>query len=231
MSNIQDRLQALFPAHYRSGNVLLLNADCMEVMKHIRNDEFELSCVDPPYGINVGMMHMGAGSSKRCSKIEGRKWSKKGWDMSQPSDEYFYQLFRVSNNQIIWGGNYFALPPSQYFAIWDKGDGMRGRSFAECEYAWVSSGGTRLVQLNPVDKNRIHPTQKPVKLYDWLLSNYAKPEMKILDTHLGSGSSAIAAHYFGCDLVGCEIDADYYQAAVARFERETAQIDMFGGKS
>lgn len=125
------------------------------------------------------------------------------------------------------GGNYFNLLASQYFAIWDKGETMYGRDFAECEFAWVRKGGTRIFKGTPIQLHRIHPTQKPVKLYDWLLSNYAEKDMRILDTHLGSGSSAIAAHYFGCDFVGCELDEDYYIAALERFNRDTAQQDMF----
>lgn len=104
---------------------------------------------------------------------------------------------------------------------------MYGRDFAECEYAWVRSGGTRIYKKSPNDNWRIHPTQKPIKLYQWLLTNYAKEGDRILDTHLGSGSSAIAAHYGGFDFVGCELDEDYYKAAKDRFDRETAQIAMF----
>jgi len=207
--------------------VEILHGDCMEYMRGLPDDAFDLAIVDPPYGIDVANMNMGAGKSARCSKLENRKWEAKDWDSSIPSNEYFKELFRVSNRQVIWGGNYFNLPPSQYFAIWDKGEGMRGRSFAEGEYAWVSGGGTRIAQINPVDKARIHPTQKPVKLYQWLLANYAKSGDRILDTHLGSGSSAIAAHYGGFDFVGIELDEDYYRAACERFERETAQQAMF----
>lgn len=209
--------------------ITMLNVDCMEYMRTAPDKYFDLAIVDPPYGIDVAKMNMGAGAGKNCSKIQNRKWKPKDWDSATPGEDYFAELFRVSSRQIIWGGNYFDLPPSQYFAIWDKGEGMRGRSFAEGEYAWVSHGGTRIKQINPVDKDRFHPTQKPVKLYEWLLANYAKPGQKILDTHLGSGSSAIAAHYFGVgEFVGCELDADYYDAAKARFAKETAQIDMWG---
>ena len=212
---------------FQSGKITLIHGDCMEYMTQIKGKAFDLAVVDPPYGIDVANMNMGAGSGARCSKIENRRWKPKDWDSSIPSDLYFTELFRVSSRQIIWGGNYFNLPPSQYFAIWDKGEGMRGRSFAEGEYAWVSSGGTRITSINPVDRDRYHPTQKPVKLYQWLLSNYAKPADRILDTHLGSGSSAIAAHYAGLEFVGIELDTDYYAAAVERFKRETAQEALF----
>ena len=111
--------------------------------------------------------------------------------------------------------------------MWDKGESMYGRSFAECEQAWTSFDmSARIYKKSPNDNFRIHPTQKPVSLYRWILENYAKPGQRILDTHLGSGSSAIAAHYFGCDFVGTELDPDYYAAAVKRFEAETAQIAM-----
>jgi site-specific DNA-methyltransferase (adenine-specific) len=201
--------------------IKMLNMDCMEYMRTMPNKYFDLAVVDPPYGIDVTKMNMG-----------GRKTVKKdltkSWDSGVPDDAYFLELFRISKAQIIWGGNYFALPCSQYFAIWDKGETMYGRDFAECEYAWVSSGGTRIFKLNPNQLDRFHPTQKPVKLYQWLLQNYAKPEFKILDTHLGSGSSAIAAHYFGvAEFVGTELDADYYKACCERFKNSTAQETLF----
>lgn len=193
----------------------------MEYMATAPDKYFDLAIVDPPYGIDVTKMNMGGRKTVK-------KDSSKTWDSCRPGSDYFDELFRVSKNQIIWGGNYFDLPCSQYFAIWDKGETMYGRDFAECEYAWVRSGGTRIYKTSPNDLFRIHPTQKPRKLYDWLLINYAKPEFKILDTHLGSASSAIAAHYFGVsEFVGTELDSDYFQAAKARFERETAQIAMF----
>lgn len=212
---------------FQSGKITLIHGDCMEYLSGLEDKAFDLAVVDPPYGIDVANMNMGAGSGARCSKIENRRWKPKDWDSSIPSDLYFTELFRVSSRQIIWGGNYFNLPPSQYFAIWDKGEGMRGRSFAEGEYAWVSSGGTRITSINPVDRDRYHPTQKPVKLYQWIYANYAKEGDRILDTHLGSGSSAIAAHYAGLEFVGIELDPDYYAAAVERFKRETAQEALF----
>jgi site-specific DNA-methyltransferase (adenine-specific) len=203
--------------------------DCMDALRQTPDNYYSLALVDPPYGIDVANMNMGAGKGKRCSKLQNRKWKPKDWDNGIPNEEYFEQLFRVSKNQIVWGGNYFIdfLPPSQYFAIWDKGEGLYGRSFAECEYAWVRSGGTRIKKINPVQKERIHPTQKPVELYDWLLSNYAKEGDLILDTHLGSGSSRIAAYKGGFNFVGFEIDADYYRKACKRFEEQTCQIALW----
>ena len=200
--------------------IKIYNMDCMEYMKGLDDNYFDLACVDPPYGIDVTKMNMGGRKTIEADKS-------KTWDKAVPGDDYFNELSRVSKNQVIWGGNYFNLPPSQYFAIWDKGETMYGRDFAECEFAWVRSGGTRIYKLNPNDKYRIHPTQKPVKLYQWLLKNYAKDGDRILDTHLGSGSSAIAAHYAGFDFVGCELDEDYFKAASKRIEIETSQIDMF----
>ena len=217
MSDIWSKLQAAFPVHYRSGNILLINADCMEVMQHIRDGEFDLSCVDPPYGIDLA-----------SKSFRGRQ-AKKSWDECVPDDLYFSELMRVSKDQIIWGGNYFDLPPSKGFLIWDK---MQPFDFtsAMCEMAWSSiQKPAKMFRLHVVtaETNKIHPTQKPVKLYQWLLSNYAKPGDRILDTHLGSGSSAIAAHYSGFDFVGIELDVDYYNAAVERFGIETSQQALF----
>ena len=206
------------------------NMDCMEYMKTLPDNAFDLAVVDPPYGINVAMFNMGAGTGKRCSKIENRKWKPKEWDSSPPSEELFSDLFRVSKNQIIFGGNYFDLPPCKCFLIWDKGEGMYGRSFSECEFAWTSLSGTaRIFKYSPVDKNRFHPTQKPVALYAWIYKNYAKPGMKILDTHLGSGSSRIAAWDAGLDFVGTEIDGEYFRMEEERFKKHIAQprLEMF----
>ena len=225
--NIQDKLQDLFPKHFRSGNILILNADCMEVMKHIKDDEFELSCVDPPYGIGAGAKGFTNGNRKKERKYHRTN----DWDKIRPSKAYFDELKRVSKNQIIWGGNYFSdmLDPFRCFIFWDKT--IHGNSYADGELAWTSFDKVaRYWRCNMVETTkdgRIHPTQKPVKLYKWLLSNYAEKGQSILDTHLGSGSSAIAAHYFGCDFTGIEIDKDYYDAACERFKAETAQEALF----
>jgi len=198
----------------------LHNIDCIEYMSRCRDKQFDLAIVDPQYGISVTKMNMGGRKRNKEDK-------KKNWDKSVPKKEYFEELFRVSKNQIIWGGNYFELPCSQYFSIWDKGETMYNRDFAECEYAWVRSGGTRIFKLNPNQLDRIHPTQKPVKLYKWLLHNYAKKSDTILDTHLGSGSIAIACHDMNFDLVGCELDKDYYDSAVKRFNNHKKQLTLF----
>ena len=200
----------------------LLHMDCMEYMKGCEDNAFDLAIVDPPYGI---------GYSKRKNKTNNSsiQYIPKDWDNSIPDESYFSELMRVSANQIIWGGNYFELPASRCFVIWDKCQ-PEGLDQAMCEMAWLSFEKSAKIYKTSVQQmqfTRIHPTQKPVKLYDWLLTNYAKEGDKILDTHLGSGSSAIAAHYGGFDFVGMEIDKDYYDAAVKRFADETSQIDLF----
>ncbi len=204
----------------KNAMIELLNCDCMEYMKGLEDNAFDLAIVDPPYGININ-------SSGRLGHYGG----KKKWDASTPSKEYFNEIERVSVRRIIWGGNYFNLPPTRCFIIWDKKQ-PENVSFASCEFAWTNynrSAKTFYMRPQGADPIRIHPTQKPVALYEWLLKNYAKGGDRILDTHLGSGSSAIAAHNNGFDFVGMEIDKDYYEAAVKRFNSETAQVDMFGG--
>ena len=203
--------------------------DCVKALKRFADNYFDVAIVDPPYGIDVANMNMGLGKGKRCSKLQNRKWEPKDWDNGIPNEEYFEQLFRVSKNQIVWGGNYFIdfLPPSQYFAIWDKGEGLYGRSFAECEFAWVRSGGTRIRKINPVQKERIHPTQKPVELYDWLIDAYCADANLILDTHVGSGSSRIAAAKAGKQFIGFEIDKEYYEKQEKRFNDYKSQLRLF----
>lgn len=196
----------------------IFNIDCMEGMKQYPDKYFELAIVDPPYGIHRNGMNMGNSVFNKDSKK---------WDSSVPSKEYFDELFRVSKNQIIWGGNYFEIPPSQYFAIWDKGNTMYGRDFAECEYAWIRKGGTRIYKTSPNQPERIHPTQKPILLYKWLLNQYAKEDDKILDTHLGSGSSRIAAYDMGYDFTGFELDKDYFDAQEKRYNDHIKQIKLF----
>jgi len=200
-------------------------ADCMDVMREFPDKHFDLAIVDPPYGI---------GAENHAGKQENgwTQWTKKSWDARPPDADYFRKLFRVSKNQIIWGANYYPqrLPPSMGWAFWDKG--QRGFSLADGELAFTSfdkalrvfeyARGTALAE-----GERIHPTQKPVALYNWLLEHYAKPGDKILDTHMGSGSIAIACHYRNHPLVACEIDPDYYQAALARIKRETRQLTFW----
>ena len=198
--------------------IYIENCDNMELMARYPDNYFDLAIVDPPYGINRNGMNMGNSVFNKDDKE---------WDKNTPNKEYFEELFRVSKNQIIWGGNYFELPTSQYFAIWDKGETMYGRDFAECEYAWVRSGGTRIYKKSPNQPERIHPTQKPVALYKWLLDKYAKEGDKILDTHLGSGSIAIACHDYGFDLTACELNKEYYDKAIQRIKNHVSQLKLF----
>jgi len=205
----------------------------MEYMATLPDKAFDLAIVDPPYGI--GMMDS---DNKSRGKLAIAKDYKKLNDSKPPEINYFKELQRVSRHQVIWGANHFITKnpvDSSCWLVWDKVNG--NNDFADCELAWTSfKTAVRIfryrwngmLQQNMKNKeHRIHPTQKPVALYDWILRNYAKPGQRILDTHLGSGSSAIAAHYFGCDFVGCEIDVDYFNAAKERFDRETRQVAMF----
>jgi site-specific DNA-methyltransferase (adenine-specific) len=215
----------------------LLHGDCMDYMRGLPDKAFELAIVDPPYGIGES-----GATNKSRGKLAVAKDYKPfaGGDVSAPDSEYFDQLSRVSRNQIVWGANHFIgnLPfncSSPCWIVWDKENGAS--DFADVELAWSSfKSAARLFRFRwagmlqgdmAKKEHRIHPTQKPIKLYEWLLSNYAKPGDRILDTHLGSGSNAIAAHRMGFDFVGIELDEDYYKAARQRFERETAQTDMF----
>ena len=207
----------------------------MEAMASMKDKAFELAIVDPPYGIGAGK-----GTEIYLSNNGKQDWKGKNkndftiygdWDDSIPDEKYFTELFRVSINQIIWGGNYFLdyLGRTNGFAVWDKMNGTN--PMADAELAWTSfNKSTKMFRMHHFSAGydaKIHPTQKPIALYGWILRNYAKPGQRILDTHLGSGSSAIAAHYFGCDFVGCEIDVDYFNAAKERFDRETRQVAMF----
>ncbi len=197
--------------------------DCVQGLKRFNDKYFDLAVVDPPYGIGAGTMTMGSGKHKFT---KGKKW-----DDQIPSDDYWSELWRVSKNQIIWGGNYFTqyLPPSPHWLLWDKKN--PNLSFAEGELAWVRNGkNLRIFQHYSAlveEGGKIHPTQKPVALYDWILQNYAKEGDLILDTHLGSGSSRIAAYKNGFDFVAFEIDPEYYDKQEKRFKNFTAQLRLF----
>ena len=196
------------------------NIDCLEGMAKFPDKFFDLAIVDPPYGMPKDSTH--------CrGKLKNRIMNNGGvekWDVP-PTKEYFGELFRVSKNQIIWGGNYFALPGSRGFVIWDKEQPFE--NFSAAEYAWISfqtvSKIFRLPTTRTGDIIKIHPTQKPVALYKWVLTNYAKPGDKILDTHLGSGSSRIAAHDLGFDFWGFELDKEYFNASEERFQKHISQ--------
>ena len=224
----------------------LLNVDCMDYMKTLEDKAFDLAIVDPPYGLGEAGKRSGTRSSKsgaqkfwgtkntRGTEIKSAVFADKDWDNEPPSVEYFNELRRVSKNQIIWGANHFAARiniTSPAWVVWDKDNGES--NFADCELAYTSFPTVvrifryrwaGMLQGDMRNKEvRIHPTQKPVKLYSWLLARYAKKGQRILDTHVGSASSAIAAYYFGVDFVGCERDIDYYSAALKRVRDETAQ--------
>lgn len=235
------------------------NMDCMKAMKQFPDKFFDLAIVDPPYGdANGGNFWNRFGNKdsrferyKRqnldgekqkgeihhpeCARTGGtwaEKYGKKiiAWDEA-PSEEYFEELFRVSKNQIIWGGNYFPLPPTRCFLIWRKLTISENFSMAMAEYAWTSFNGNAKVfeaapQGNKNDK-RFHPTQKPISLYSWILNRWAKQGDKILDTHVGSASSLIACHRAGMEYWGFEIDPVYYSTAKERLDLEKAQATIF----
>jgi len=202
-------------------NITLLHGDCLEYMATLADGAYSLCVVDPPYGIGR------SGKPKSTSRNGGHKgFPDKGWDNNPPSSGYFSELFRVSSNQIVWGANYYPgiFPPSPGWVLWDKGQRI---DQADGELAFTSfDKPLRVFTLNRVAlliEGTIHPTQKPVALYRWLLQNYAKPGDTILDTHLGSGSSAIAAWEMGYPFTGIEIDRDYFDAAVERIRKRMSQ--------
>lgn len=215
------------------------NMDCMTGMREFPDNYFDLAIVDPPYGLGYDTMaEKNGGQQSKNGAAKKRNYHGGGWDI-KPSKAYFDELMRVSKNQVVWGGNYFTdcLPPSKSFVCWDKRYTGLVRSFADCEYAWCSEqlGVARMfryvwdgmIQGNMKNKeDRIHPTQKPVALYKWILDNYAKPGDKILDTHVGSASSLIACEDFGFQYVGFEIDANYYRLGQERLERNRAQMTI-----
>ena len=213
------------------------NIDCVEYMKTMPDKYFDLAVVDPPYGHDCiswggerkysrfnGMFDRYKRQIRRTGGSWSAKYAKKiiDWDVA-PTDEYFKELFRVSKNKIIWGGNYFNLPPTRCFLIWRKTGVSEDFSLAMAEYAWTSFfSNAKVFECIPQGKandKRFHPTQKPIELYSWIYRLYAKKGDKILDTHLGSGSSRIAAYFAGLDFYGCEIDKDYFDKSVERYER------------
>lgn len=218
-----------------------MNVDCLEYMRECADNQFDLAIVDPPYGINFDGNTTVSGKSGKANTFQNiQHHVKKGWDNERPTQEYFNQLMRISQNQIVWGGNYFAdlLPPKKGWIFWDKkitnannanfSDGELAWTSFDCilkryTYDWIGFGYLN----NSQKEKKIHPTQKPVQLYKWLLDNYANKGDSIFDSHLGSGSIAIACHDLGFDLTSCEIDADYHKAALKRFELHTSQTKLF----
>lgn len=218
----------------------LYNMDCMEAMKQFPDKFFDLAIVDPPYGGANSDIGGERRSGQRFDRYKagrtGGTWASKygkkivAWDTA-PKQEYFDELFRVSRQQIIWGGNYFHLPPTRCFLIWRKLSISESFSMAMAEYAWTSfNSNAKVFEYPPQgdrDDRRFHPTQKPVALYNWILSRFAKPGYKILDTHAGSASSLVACHRAGLDAWGFEIDVEYYRMAKERLDKEKAQCTMF----
>ena len=205
----------------------VFNMDCIEGMKQYPDNYFELAIVDPPYGIGANKMTLGNGKKKI---FRGNN----DWDLEIPGEDYWNELFRCSKNQIVWGGNYMTefLKPTSSWIFWDKGTGEN--DFADGELAWSSLGGAlRKVSKTWVGANakdgveRIHPTQKPIYLYKWILTKWGKEGDKILDTHLGSGSSRIAAYDLGFEFTGFELDEDYFKASEKRFKQHTDQLTLF----
>lgn len=221
------RLTPLLPG----GRNVVYNLDCMEYLPQYEDNHFELAIVDPPYGIGESSKNF----ASRSKLASADKYVQKDWDNEKPTDEYFLELFRVSKNQIIWGGNHLVGKTTSCMIVWDKDNGTN--DFADCELAWTSFRTAvrkfkfrwnGMLQENMKDKeNRIHPTQKPVKLYEWLLKNYANEGDKILDTHVGSGSSRIACYKMGFQFTGFEIDEEYWLAQEERFNNFKRQLTLF----
>jgi len=227
--NYKDKFQD------KDKNITLYNMDCMELLRNTEDNYYDLAIVDPPYGIGFDgeVKAMANNNSKKWDNAKGKSYNRKEWDNKPPTKEYFNELIRVSKNQIIWGGNYFDLPQSSGWIFWDKGV-AKEFTLSPGELAWTSYSksikkidllwaGFRKCEIT----DRIHPTQKPVKLYEWLLQNYAKEGDKILDTHLGSGSIAIACNRLKYELTATELDTDYFKASVKRYKEQTAQIQLF----
>lgn len=207
----------------------ITNEDNMELMARYPDNYFDLAIVDPPYGIGGGVDNRKAIETKSGNNL--RRLARKGgmeWDRKPPNIDYFNELFRVSKNQIIWGGNYMIenLKNSRCFIVWDKMTYIP--SMSQIELAWTSfKFHSQLVKINSNQSDRIHISQKPIELYKWILDKYAKEGDKILDTHLGSGSIAIACHDYGFDLTACELDKEYFDKAMERINNHTAQMKLF----
>ena len=211
---------------------MIYNEDCLEAMKKMSDNQFDLAIVDPPYGINQDKVQEGLSNKKGFTKNAGtyKEYHKTEWDNEVPDLKYFTELQRVSKNQIVWGGNYFHKLNLEGVVVWYKGN---SGNFKEGELAKTNINTFKVYRYSRADAYindcdvKIHPTQKPVKLYEWLLMNYAKERDTILDTHLGSGSIAIACHNLGFNLTGYEIDKEYFKAATKRIEQHKAQIRLF----
>ena len=198
----------------------LIHGDSLQALKGYADNHFDVAIVDPPYGL--GKRTTDGGSKKNTQTKFMKDIRRTNWDDAVPTKEYFYELKRVSKNQIIWGGNYFELHSYRTFITWDKMTYVPTMSQVELAYTSFDSPA-RLIKINSNQLDRMHPTQKPTQLYKWLLENYTNEGDLILDTHLGSGSIAIACHYMKRNLIGYEIDKEYYDAACKRFKEQTMQ--------
>jgi site-specific DNA-methyltransferase (adenine-specific) len=208
--------------------ITITNEDNMELMARYPDNYFDLAIVDPPYGLGLATVSVPSKKNTNSQQKFYKDLKNKMWDNSTPNKEYFDQLKRVSKHQIVWGGNYMAehLGNTKCILIWDKMTYIP--TMSQFEFAFCSMNKhPQLIKLNSNDVNRQHPTQKPVGLYKWLLDKYAKQGDKILDTHLGSGSIAIACHDYGFELTACELDAEYYEKAIQRIKNHTNQMNLF----
>lgn len=207
---------------YEQERLTIYNMDCMELLKQTTDKYFDLAIIDPPYrDVNAPTKDMRKNGSMKT--LEGR-----------PDENYFKQLFRVSKNQIVFGANNFhnLLPNNKGFIIYKKKTITDSFTMSMCEYAWLNeslSTIAKVFEYQPQDIERIHPTQKPVALYEWILNKYAKPNFRILDTHLGSGSHAIANHYYGSELIACELDNHYFKESIKRIIKQTRQLSFLTG--
>jgi site-specific DNA-methyltransferase (adenine-specific) len=216
--------------------IKITNEDNMELMARYENNHFDLAIVDPPYGIGFGAFNR-TNKASDGTRVKADKYKNSNWDDGIPDETYFKELFRVSKNQIIWGGNYFPFIwgyGGKGFIYWHKGNPVP--NFADGELAWTSFNKVAKqfnyryygnLEGNTSASEKHHPTQKPIALYEWLLMNYAKEGDKILDTHLGSGSIALACHNLNYNLTACELDTEYYNAAIKRLKEHQQQLTMF----
>lgn len=206
----------------------ITNEDNMALMSRYPDNYFELAIVDPPYGLGMATVSNPSSKNGNSQQKFFNDLKNKQWDNSTPNKQYFDELRRVSKNQIIWGGNYMAehIGNTKCILIWDKMTYIP--TMSQFEFAFCSMNKhPQLIKINSNDINRQHPTQKPVALYKWLLDKYAKEGDKILDTHLGSGSIAIACHDYGFELTACELDKEYFDKAIERIKNHVSQLNMF----
>jgi site-specific DNA-methyltransferase (adenine-specific) len=233
--NLQDTQspQLVIADVSRCPSSIVYMEDCVQGLKRFADKHFDLAIVDPPYGIEDKISKGGGSHTKSNAKFHQMySENNKKWDV-KPTDEYWRELRRVSKNQIVWGGNYFALPECRCFIVWDKVRAVE--NYSNLEYAWTSfDRHAKMFKycnnagfvLKPIDK-KIHPTQKPVALYEWILANFAIDDNLILDTHVGSGSSRIACYKGGFNFTGFEIDKDYWEAQEKRYKNFSAQLRLF----